>query len=154
MATEFNIRNLDTKATKYTVIKHIAEVLHQCPGPFVTDEDQRPPNFDLKLGEGVFGSIRNDGTGTLTLTKEAGKKFYRLYRQREIVIKISGRELKFYPSDKVPRRDLTLTLQKAPFIDPDIEEDRQQKLDFLQESFVVAKVQIGYSPSVVQLSRC
>lgn len=152
IATEFNIRNLDRKATKYTVTKRIVEVLHQCPGPFVTDEDQRLPNFDVKLGEGVIGGIRNDGTGTLTMTKEVGRKFYRLYRQREIVITVGGRELKFYHSDKPIRRDLTLTLQKAPFIDPDIEEERQEKLSALQRSFVVAKVQIGYSSSVVQFS--
>jgi len=152
MATEFDIWNLDRKATKYTVTKRIAEVLHQCPGPFVTDEDQRLPNFDVKLGEGVVGGSRNNGTGTLTMTKEVGRKFHRLYRQGEIVITVEGRALKFRHGDKPIRRDLTLTLQKAPFIDPDIEKERQEKLNALQRSFVVAKVQIGYSPSVVQFS--
>ncbi|KAL4067761.1 RNA dependent RNA polymerase-domain-containing protein [Scleroderma citrinum] len=152
MAMEFDIRNVDTKATKYMVTKCIAEVLHKCPGPFVTDEDQRLPNFEVTLNEGNIGGIRNDGTGTFTVTRPVGNKFYRLYRLREIAILVGDRELRFYPNSKPVKRNLALTLEKAPFINPDIEQKRQEKLNALQGSFVVAKVQIGYSLSIVQMS--
>lgn len=36
---EFIIRNVDFEVTEYEVTKKIVEVLHACPGPFVSDAD-------------------------------------------------------------------------------------------------------------------
>ncbi|KAG6336315.1 hypothetical protein ID866_2764 [Astraeus odoratus] len=140
---EFHIRNLDTKASKYTVTKAIADVLHVCPGPFVTDPEQRPPNFDVTLHESECGGVRNKGTGTFTVTKTVGKQFDRLYHHGEISVVVEGRELRFRRTTNTVKRYLCLTLEKAPFIDPEIERERREKLNALDDSFVVAKVQIG-----------
>ncbi|KAG6331650.1 hypothetical protein ID866_7441 [Astraeus odoratus] len=121
---EFDIRNLDTRASEYDVTKAIASVLHVCPGPFVTDQEQRPPNFDVKLHESECVGFSNKGTG-------------------EISVVVNNRRLKFYSNSNPVRNDLALKLEKAPFIDPDIEWELLKTLNALDDSFVVAKVQIG-----------
>ncbi|KAI6013327.1 RNA dependent RNA polymerase-domain-containing protein [Pisolithus microcarpus] len=141
---EFAIWNLDTRATEYDVTKAIAEqVLHKCPGLFVTDSEQRLPNFQVKLNANECGGIRNDGTGIFTVTKGIGKRFSQLYHRDEISVTVNERKLKFRPTRGNVAMVLEMTLEKAPFIDPDIERERQKKLVALQDGFVVCKVQIG-----------
>ncbi|KAI6122348.1 RNA dependent RNA polymerase-domain-containing protein [Pisolithus croceorrhizus] len=141
---EFAVWNLDTRATQYDVTKAIAEqVLHKCPGLFVTDSEQRLPNFKVELNANECGGVRNDGTGTFTVTKGIGKRFSQLYHRDEISVIVNERKLKFRPTRGNVDTGVEMTLEKAPFIDPDIERQRQEKLIALQDGFVVCKVQIG-----------
>ncbi|KAI6035723.1 RNA dependent RNA polymerase-domain-containing protein, partial [Pisolithus marmoratus] len=141
---EFAIWNVHTQATKYDVTKAIADqVLHKCPGLFVTDSEQRLPNFCVELNASECGGVRNDGTGTFTLTKATGRRFLQLYRQGEISVIVNEKKLKFRPSKEQVTAATEMTLEKAPYIDPDIERQRQEALVALQDGFVVCKVQIG-----------
>lgn len=140
---EFDIRNLDTLATKYDVMKAIQAVLHVCPGPFVTDEEQRPPNFDVTLHKSDVCGFENNGAGLFTVPKSIGKKFDRLCRNGEIAIFVKERKLKFISKGITSRRDLQITLDKAPYVDPEIDRQRQNILNLLHDGFTVLKVQIG-----------
>jgi RNA-dependent RNA polymerase len=143
---EFIIRNVDFEVTEYEVTKKIAEVLHARPGPFVSDADaaaQQPErliNFRVML-EGV----RNKGSGFLRLpSKEVGLKFRRLVDGEDgVTIKVGKKRLKFIPTNKYIPNEILVTLAKAPYVDPDIAQERQEKIDALSSNFRIAKLQIG-----------
>ncbi|KAI5995827.1 RNA dependent RNA polymerase-domain-containing protein [Pisolithus orientalis] len=143
-AMEFEIWNVHTQATVYDVTKAIADqVLHKCPGLFVTDSEQRLPNFQVVLNANDCGGVRNNGNGTFTVTKATGKRFNQLNVRREISVIVKEKKLKFRPTREHVSMATEMTLEKAPFIDPDIERQREEKLVALQDGFVVCRVQIG-----------
>ncbi|KAG2067060.1 RdRP-domain-containing protein, partial [Suillus decipiens] len=144
---EFTIRNVDSEVTEYEVTKKIAEVLHACPGPFVSDADaqQRLINFRVTLEKNECGGVRNKGFGSLRLpSKDVGLKFRRLVDGEDgITIKVGKKRLKFIPANKPIPSSALVTLAKAPYVDPDIAQKRQEKIDALSSYFRIAKVQIG-----------
>ncbi|KAG2366052.1 RNA dependent RNA polymerase-domain-containing protein [Suillus spraguei] len=144
---EFIIRNVDFEVTEYEITKKIAEVLHACPGPFVSDADaqQRLINFRVTLEKNECGGVRNKGFGSLRLpSKDVGLKFRRLVDGEDgITIKVGKKRLKFIPTTKHIPNNLLVTLAKAPYVDPDIAQKRQEKIDALSSYFRIAKVQIG-----------
>ncbi|KAI6116669.1 RNA dependent RNA polymerase-domain-containing protein, partial [Pisolithus croceorrhizus] len=147
---EFSISNVHTQATAYTVTKAIADqVLHKCPGLFLADSEQRLPNFAVTLNPDGRGGVRNDGTGTLTLTAAIGERFLELYNRGNITVTVNGRQLRFHPSERTVDVSLEMRLERAPFIDPDIEQERQRKILMFEDRFCVSKVQIGtfYRPN-------
>lgn len=58
-------------------------------------------------------------------------------------IVVGRKKLRFYPSASTPQRGLATTLDKTPYVDPDIEEQRQYKIRALSEYICIIKVQIG-----------
>ncbi|KAG9307946.1 RNA dependent RNA polymerase-domain-containing protein [Chiua virens] len=141
---EFDIRNVPYKADEWEVTTAIAtQVLHVCPGPFVPEPQERPPNFQVKLNPSPAGGVQNDGTGTLTLTRILGKKFQRLSYDGHISVQVKGKKLKFYLNKNSVSPSLALELEKAPFIDPDIARDRQKRVSTLCDPFYISHVQIG-----------
>ncbi|KAG2750605.1 RdRP-domain-containing protein [Suillus brevipes Sb2] len=146
---EFIIRNVDFEVTEYEVTKKIAEVLHACPGPFVSDADAATPqrliNFRVMLEKNECGGVRNKGSGFLRLpSKDVGVKFRRLVDGEDgITIKVGKKRLKFIPTNKYIPNDVLVTLEKAPYVDPDIAQRRQEKIDALSSNFRIAKLQIG-----------
>ncbi|KAG1741976.1 RNA dependent RNA polymerase-domain-containing protein [Suillus lakei] len=144
---EFIIRNVDFEATEYEVTKKIAEVLHACPGPFVSDADaqQRLINFRVTLEKNEWGGVRNKGNGSLRLpSKDVGLKFRRLVDGEDgVTIKVGKKRLKFIPTTKHIPSNMLVTLAKAPYVDPDIAQKRQEKIDALSSDFRIATVQIG-----------
>ncbi|KAI6110431.1 RNA dependent RNA polymerase-domain-containing protein [Pisolithus croceorrhizus] len=147
---EFSISNVHTRATAYTVTKAIADqVLHRRPGLFLAGSEQRLPNFSVTLNPDGRGGVRNDGTGTLTLTAAIGERFLELYNQGNITVTVNGGQLRFHPSGRTVDASLEMQLERAPFIDPGIEQERQRRILMFQDRFCVSKVQIGtfYRPS-------
>ncbi|KAG2355838.1 RNA dependent RNA polymerase-domain-containing protein [Suillus spraguei] len=144
---EFIIRNVDFEVTEYEVTKKIAEVLHACPGPFVSDADaqQRLINFSVTLEKNECGGVRNKGFGSLRLpSMDVGLKFRRLVDGEDgITIKVGKKRLKFIPANKHIPNSALVTLAKAPYVDPDIAQKRREKIDALSSAFRIAKVQIG-----------
>ncbi|KAG2066647.1 hypothetical protein BDR04DRAFT_1160089 [Suillus decipiens] len=144
---EFIIRNVDPEVTECEVTKKIAEVLHACPGPFVSDADaqQRLINFRVTLEKNECGGVRNKGFGSLRLpSKDVGLKFRRFVDGEDgITIKVGKKRLKFIPANKPIPSSALVTLAKAPYVDPDIAQKRQEKIDALSSAFRIAKVQIG-----------
>lgn len=144
---EFIIRNVDFEVTEYEVTKKIAEVLHARPGPFMSDADvpQRLINFRVTLEMNECGGVRNKGVGSLRLpSKDVGLKFRRLVDGEDgVTIKVGKKRLKFIPTTKHIPNNMLVTLAKAPYVDPDIAQKRQEKIDALSSDFRIAVVQIG-----------
>lgn len=62
----------------------------------------------------------------------------------DIAITVNGGQLGwFYPSEGLSDAVLEVKLERAPFID--IERERQEKIDILQDRFCVCKVQSGWN---------
>jgi RNA-dependent RNA polymerase len=55
--------------------------------------------------------------------------------------------LKFFPAGRPPRK-ITESLQKVPFVDPDVEQERERKIAELNDSVRIALVQVGVFYSV------
>lgn len=141
---EFYIRNIDFKADQWEVTTAIAgQVLHVCPGLFVTNPEERLPNFKVRLNKSQAGGVQNDGTGTLVFTKSLGKKFKRLSEKGNVNVVVKGKKLKFFPNTNSVGKSWTLELEKAPFIDPEIARDRERRINAVRDPFLVAHVQIG-----------
>ncbi|PPQ77522.1 hypothetical protein CVT25_011319 [Psilocybe cyanescens] len=134
------IRNIPNEVNEWTVTRAIAAVLHS--EDFAPVTEGRLINFRVKLNESTAGGIRNDGTGVLTLpTDTIGSRFLGyVFNDR---IKIDKRKLKFSKSGKPPPEHLSLTLKKTPYVNPDIEEERQQKVWALDTKLRIDTVQFG-----------
>jgi RNA-dependent RNA polymerase len=141
---EFSIKNVHFKADEWEVTAAIADqILHVCPGLFVTGPKERLPNFKVILNKKPACGIQNDGTGALTMTKSEGRKFQRFDEKDQISIKVKGKRLKFFPTRNAVEMPLVLELEKAPFVDPEIARDRARRIDTLCDPFHLTHVQIG-----------
>lgn len=73
-----------------------------------------------------------------------GKVFLKwLRRDKKNHIKVGRNKLWFNHSDTKPPRALAATLDKAPYVSPDIEAERQDKIRKLDVQLRVDKVQFG-----------
>ena len=137
---ELKIENVPTHINEWTMTREIAKILHSDDfGSFV---EGRLLNFYVKLKTNEDGGLRNDGTGSLILpTQKSGHKFLKFVRAEPI--KIEGRKLRFYASDRPPSKKWVQTLSKTPFVDPDIEEQHQDTLRALEGELRVDSVQFG-----------
>ncbi|KAK0484002.1 RNA dependent RNA polymerase-domain-containing protein [Armillaria novae-zelandiae] len=137
---------LPTTVNAWDVTRSLAEVLHSDEFHPVR-ENERPLNFEVLLNPSTMGGVRNNGTGFLQLPTEAiGRKL--LHWVRETPIRIAGKKIKMYPKGNV-RDYVALTLQRTPFINPDIQEEWEDKCRQLDVRIRVDVVQFGayYRPS-------
>ncbi|KAH7908760.1 RNA dependent RNA polymerase-domain-containing protein [Hygrophoropsis aurantiaca] len=140
---QFDIRNVDFETNEWAVTKALATILHACPGPFASDSDERRVNFKVTLNPGHSG-VRNDGSGLLTLPPTIGPKFMRwLKSPRYTPIHVGGKILKFYRNSNPIPKGLVMELEKAPYIDPDIDQERQRRRRMVDADFRIANLQIG-----------
>jgi RNA-dependent RNA polymerase len=141
---DLNIVFLPFDVNEWTVTRTVATIIHSEEfAPRRRDENavERPINFRVKLNPSKAGGVGNDGSGILTLpTAEIGLKFLNWVKDRPL--KIEGKKVKFYRRGNPPP-GLALTLDKTPYIDPDIEEQRQEKIWDLRDQFRVDAVQFG-----------
>ncbi|KAF5386830.1 hypothetical protein D9615_001534 [Tricholomella constricta] len=141
---DLKIVYLPYDVNEWTVTRKVATILHSEEfAPRRRDENavDRPINFRVKLNPSKAGGVGNDGSGFLTLpTNEIGFKF--LNWVKDSPLRIEGKKIKFYMHGSPPPY-LALTLDKTPYINPDIEEERQQKLMDLGDQFRVDAVQFG-----------
>ncbi|KAK1227232.1 hypothetical protein PQX77_009776 [Marasmius sp. AFHP31] len=145
---DLNIRYIPEYITEWDLTRILArEILHTDEFHPRTHPDERKINFKASLNPSKAGGVRNDGTGTLTLPHlKIAHRF--LDWVKETPLKINGKKIKFFASKdsgKKPREwhSTILTLQRTPYIDPDVEERHAQKLFDLQCSLRVDKVQFG-----------
>lgn len=137
---DLSIRHVPHEANTWTVTRAIAAVLHS--EDFAPIVEGRLINFRVKLNPNPAGGIRNDGTGLLTLpTETVGSKFLAyIYKDP---IKISKKKLLFKKLDRPPPEGVALTLKKTPYVNPDIEEARHEKVSLLDTQLRVTAVQFG-----------
>jgi RNA-dependent RNA polymerase len=137
---DLSIRHIPHEVNTWTVTRAIAAVLHS--EDFAPIVEGRLINFRVKLNPNPAGGVRNDGTGLLTLPTEAvGAKF--LAYVFKDPIKISKKKLLFKRLDRPPPEGLALTLKKTPYVNPDIEEARDEKVLLLDTQLRVTAVQFG-----------
>lgn len=122
---ELNIKSVPHQATSYEITKLLStEVLHTDEFFDRDDPSSRPMNFIVQLAPSGFG-IQNAGHGQLLLpTPKQGLAFLRWVREHPLTI--HGRKLWFEKSGKKLTPAMKEQLQKAPFIDPDINEERKR----------------------------
>jgi RNA-dependent RNA polymerase len=135
---------LSNSLNEWDVTRAIALVLHseefapRRQDPYAVD---RPINFRVKLNPSKAGGVGNDGSGTLTLpTVEAGQKFLRWVKDNPI--KLEGKKLKFFRHGPALKY-LALTLDKTPYMNPDLEEEHQKRVWELQDLLRVDTIQFG-----------
>ncbi|KAK0463788.1 RNA dependent RNA polymerase-domain-containing protein [Desarmillaria tabescens] len=137
---------LPTTVNAWDVTRALAEVLHSDEFHPV-HENERPLNFKVELNPSKMGGVRNDGTGILQLPTEAiGRKF--LGWAKETPIRIENKKIRVYPKGHA-RNYVALTLQRTPFVNPDIEEEWEDKCRQLDLRIRIDAVQFGayYRPS-------
>ena len=137
---DVSIRRIPHEANTWTVTRAIAAVLHS--EDFAPVVEGRLINFRVKLNPNPAGGVRNDGTGLLTLpTETVGSKFLAYIFKDPI--KISKKKLLFKKQARPPPEGVALTLKKTPYVNPDIEEARYEKVSRLDTQLRVIAVQFG-----------
>ncbi|GLB34759.1 putative RNA polymerase [Lyophyllum shimeji] len=141
---DLGIVYLPFDVNEWTVTRRVATILHSDEfAPRRRDDNavERAINFKVKLNPSKAGGVGNDGTGILTLpTAEIGRKFLKWLEGNPL--KIEKKKVKFYRRGNPPR-GVALTLDKTPYINPDIEEEHQKKVWELRDQFRVDAVQFG-----------
>lgn len=97
------------------------------------------------MGKGR-GGVQNNGSGTLVLpSHKIGDKLIKWMNSRSHKITVNGTNLRLHRSPKFKTHLLQVaqTLEKTPYLDPDIEEEREKTLHTLDVGISVAKVQFG-----------
>jgi len=149
---ELELTRIDIDANVYDVRKAIEQVLH---GPDLFDPNHkdnkgRKPNFQLEMGKSPAGRIHN-GKAALRLPTNLGNKLFRWYREsEEHRIAVNGRPLRHFKTDNPVPLDVRQVLEKALYIDPDVDKLRTQIEERAhQVRLRIAKVQFGvwYRPS-------
>ena len=170
---EIELANIARDATVWDVKRRIGSILHSDYFYNATDSKDRPAcvtraiivlrvvtnwcgpdrNFKVELNVGPNGIVSN-GTGTLTLgSRRLGDKFFKWLihspGDHDEEITLNGRKLRFFKGKNKPTRNLTQILEKAPYLPPEIEEAREDKLRKLDTSVHVNKIQFGifYRPA-------
>jgi RNA-dependent RNA polymerase len=162
---EVEIKLVPFDSSQYDVTKAIAQVLHNEIPKLATGDNERKVNFKVTLEEGI-GGVRNNGkgrlftgmrqdrrlktsliiAGTLVLpSRRIGQIFLDWVHQEDNFIQVDKKKLKFYPTHGKTRylKELKMILEKAPYVDPEIDEQRQIALSKLDRSLRVDEVQFG-----------
>ena len=89
----------------------------------------RSRNFKVTLEKGL-GGVQNNGMGTLILpSRKVGDKLMKWIGGRKHKITINGCDMRVFRSQKPSTRGLsqiTQTLEKTPYLEPEIEEERER----------------------------
>lgn len=137
---ELAIKYIPGEANKWDVTRAISEVVHA--DDFHTAINGRRLNFQVKLNDTPAGGIRNDGTGFVTFPSYAdGLKFLACVDKEPI--RVFKRKLKFNKRSAPPPTHVVETLAKTPYLDPDIEEERQKTISALDDQLRVDLIQFG-----------
>lgn len=144
---EFDIERVSFNATHYDVRRAFAQILHSEEFFNANDPKARPMNIEVVLNQSNAGRS-HDGTGTVTLpTRPDGEKFFKWLRSGNS-IKVDDRNLFVRKAIHRPKYHIAQKLQRVPFVDPDLEEEREQKLAKLNYNLRITRVQFGiyYTP--------
>ncbi|KAI0367741.1 RdRP-domain-containing protein [Pilatotrama ljubarskyi] len=126
---EIEVSDLNYTATKWEVKRAFAEVLHGERFFDPTAHKARPVNFEVQFREPGPGSLANNGTAVVILPdRMLGERFLRWAFQRGNRIEVQGRKLWLRRSEKNPPRGHVLALNRTPYIDPILEEEREARL--------------------------
>ncbi|KAH9930752.1 RdRP-domain-containing protein [Fomitopsis serialis] len=145
---EIDLRNISRDATVWDVKRKIGSILHGDYFYNPTDPKDRPANFQVTLNEGPNG-ITHNGSGVLTLgSRKLGDRFFKWLHNpanqgTDVDVELNGQKIRFFKGQSRPQRNLVQILEKAPYLPPEIEEEREDKLRQLNLSIHVDKIQFG-----------
>ncbi len=142
---EIELKRISYDADIYDVRKAVELVLH---GPDLYDPNAqenkgRKPNFEIVMGESPAGRLHN-GTAILRVTSSLGLRLLRWHREEDNNIVVCGRPLRIFNAHNKVAPDVRQTLEKARYVEPDLDRLRTQKEDYAsQVRLRVAKLQFG-----------
>ena len=144
--------NIEHRVTKYELHRELRRFLHdpiRFPGQLIPSRDPTKPsrvrkmNFRVQLEEGI-APTRNNGKGFLTLPEESyARDFLRFVRKGEIRVIINNRTVKFEKASRRSSSSLIEELRRTLYQDPSIEEEREEKIRFLDHSLRIDKLEFG-----------
>ncbi|KAI8980167.1 RdRP-domain-containing protein [Trametes punicea] len=142
---EIQVSDLSYSATKWEVKRAFAAVLHKEPFFHADVHKARPINFEVQFREPGPGSLPNNGTAVLILPdRMLGDRFFRWAIQPGNRIRVLGRKVWLQTRDVRPPRGLVETLNKTPFIDPTLEEEREERITRIgQIGIILDAIQFG-----------
>ncbi|KAF8831581.1 hypothetical protein HHX47_DHR1000493 [Lentinula edodes] len=130
-AMEIYMRYIPYQVDKWEVITALANILHN--NPFEQPRPDRKLNFTVHLfcHDGGAVGIHN-GTGILRLPfRKIGERF--LKHVKQYPVKIHGKKITFGDKHSTPTDQETAMLQKAPWVDPEKEKDREWRVLELEQ---------------------
>ncbi|THG97697.1 hypothetical protein EW026_g4356 [Hermanssonia centrifuga] len=130
------------RATNWDVKRSIGAILHSDEFFDTSEPKARLINFKVTLNRSQ--GVQNDGSGLLILPSRtvAQKLLKYVYGQGKAIL-VKDRKIHFQKSGRKPDPRTTETLEKTPYLDPEIEEEREAKLEKLDVGLHVDKLQIG-----------
>nr|KAF9074881.1 RNA dependent RNA polymerase-domain-containing protein [Rhodocollybia butyracea] len=141
-AMDIAIRNVPRNTDKWQVALELAKVLHN--HPFKQPRPDRPLNFHVRLFHHPDGTLKGDGILSVPY-RSIGRQF--LWHVKDNRIKIRGQKLSFKDKHSQPTDKETAMLQKAPWMDPLMEQEREIRVNELQVTqgtgLRVERVQFG-----------
>ncbi|KAI0094073.1 RdRP-domain-containing protein [Irpex rosettiformis] len=139
---ELDLKHVPFEASNWDVKRAFGEALHGAEFYNASDPKARPINFDVQLNKSH--GVQNNGTGVLTLPdRSVGQKLFKLSKTNELPVTVKGKKIYFTISGKKPMRKKAQTLEKTPYLPPEIEEEREEKLQKLDVGLHVDKLQFG-----------
>jgi RNA-dependent RNA polymerase len=126
---------------EWAVIRALEPRIHEDSDP------ARKVNFKVKLNPNTVAGVGHDGTGTLTLPSQPlGRRFLDQIRDSPVKMAVGdakAHKLRFKKSNKRPPDYLIKTLDKTPFVSPDVEEKHAKILADLDAGVRVESLQLG-----------
>ncbi|KAI0636634.1 RdRP-domain-containing protein [Trametes polyzona] len=140
---EIELADVAYDASVWDVKRTFGAILHSDDFHNLDPKTPRAVNFKVTLNPGA-GGVQNNGSGSLILpSRKIGDRLLRRVYEEGKHIVINGRKLRLFRSKRPPGRGLRETLEKTPYLEPDEEEKREDKLRRLDMGLHVEKVQFG-----------
>ena len=140
---EIDLTWISRDASVYDVRKSVELVLH---GPDLYDPmDGRKPNFEVVMCQPESANRLHNGTAILRVTALLGARLLQwVGKSNDHNIIVCGCPLRISNAHRSVPLDVKMTLEKAHYIDPDLDRLRIQKQDYCsQVRLQIAKIQFG-----------
>ncbi|KAJ7785996.1 RNA-directed RNA polymerase 2 [Mycena metata] len=149
-AMDVHMQGISFSVNKHQLVAELANILHRPPyAAFSTVSG--PVNFHVYLFKDSRGNKAHSGSGCLTLLTNAALHFLREYGEQPgnqpplKTFSIGGRRVKFAVGKSKPRQDVVERIQRFPYVDPAIAQQKEQRATVLQSGLIpVRTLQFGW----------
>ncbi|EKM55297.1 uncharacterized protein PHACADRAFT_173398 [Phanerochaete carnosa HHB-10118-sp] len=141
---EIELKYIPFEASQWDIKRAVGGVLHSDDFFNASDPTARLINFEVNLNKHKSSEARNDGTGVLILPdRKVGQKLLRLLRAGVHKVRVNGRKVHMNISPRKPEARVKERLEKTLYLNPEIEEELEAKLEKLDVGLHVDKLQFG-----------
>ncbi|KAJ7042548.1 RNA-directed RNA polymerase 2 [Mycena alexandri] len=149
-AMDVHMQGISFSVNKHQLVAELANILHRPPyAAFSTVLG--PVNFHVYLFKDSRGNKAHSGSGCLTLLTNAALHFLREYGEQPgnrpplKAFTIGGRRVKFAVGKSKPRQDVVDRIQRFPYVDPAVAQQKEQRANVLQSGLVKLRtLQFGW----------